>query len=137
MNERKRPAGRPANQVVYKQEDWPVVERSLAVIIEEVAQKRTPSAKRRFLELKQKGYSAIRLDADLMSLLLDGKITDTLSNLLQYSRPAEKQGSTFVFQSGSTTSSIAPVLSKTRLVINNFVVFVYSLFCVMSMTTYA
>lgn len=99
---------------VYKQESWPVVKRSLAVLVDEVALKRNASEKRKFLELKQKGYSAIRLDDLHMCLLSDGQISSTLSNLLKYSRPAEKQGSSFVFQSASTTSQEDVVLSKTR-----------------------
>jgi hypothetical protein len=99
---------------VYKQESWPVVNRSLAVLVDEVALKRNASEKRKFLELKQKGYSAIRLDDLHMCLLSDGQISSTLSNLLKYSRPAEKQGSSFVFQSASTTSQEDVVLSKTR-----------------------
>lgn len=46
------------------------------------------------LEFQGLGYTALKLDNNLMRMLDDGKVQETLSNMLKYSAKADEKGST-------------------------------------------
>ena len=94
---------------------WPIFKKPLTEVIIHI--KSLTKAKRReqLFEFKSKGYTAIMLSDYCMSLLSDGCIQKTLSNMLKYGSKNEDDvnGSTFVFQKPGKSAS-EPKLSHTR-----------------------
>jgi hypothetical protein len=96
---------------------WAINEKHLTEIIN-YSKVLTKSQRRaKLFEYKSTGYTAIVLSDYCMSLLSDGYIQMTLSNMVKYgSENDDVNGSTFVFQKPGKSAE-APELSHTRSVL--------------------
>ena len=94
---------------------WQIFKKNLSVVVD--YNKYLSKAKRReqLFSFKSKGYTAIKLSDYYMSLLSDGCIQETLSNMLKFGSTNENDvnGSTFVFDKPGKSAS-EPQLSNTR-----------------------
>lgn len=94
-----------------EQSAWPTHHRKFSDLVDYQGGLTIAQRRHSLLEYEGLGYTALKLNKKLMSMLNDGGIQDTLSNMLKYS----EKGSTFLFQKEGIATS-TPVYSHTRLV---------------------
>ena len=98
-----------------EQSAWPTDHRKFSDLVDYQGGLTIAERRHQLLEFEGLGYTALKLDKKLMSMLDGGGIQKTLSKMLKYSAQADEKGSSFVFQKEGVGSS-APIFSHTRCV---------------------
>jgi hypothetical protein len=116
MPSKKRKAVGLLNKTKNDESSWRIYKKTVSQVITDSLLLSKAKRRDQLFEFKNKGYTAIMLSDDCMSLLSDGCIQLTLSNMLKYGNVDTdnvNNGSTFVFQQPGKSAS-EPELSRTR-----------------------
>jgi len=114
MPSKKRKAVALLNKTKNDESSWCIYEKTFTEVITDNLFLTKSKRREQLFEFKNKGYTAIMLSDECMSLLSDGCIQLTISNMLKYGSDTDNvNGSSFVFQKPGKSAS-EPELSHTR-----------------------